>query len=360
MDQPSIVTQPHLGRVKDNYKPHNSIGGYLALAIIIKVNHKYRTADVSIVNTRDVISSETNTEGKFGVKISTSHASFDEALLCSSGVIEPMQEGDLVLLAFMDNSKSKPIILCSFPNTDSVNSNILPPIYPINPDNSLSERKEALKYLKVYPSQLYQRVDGEGGMETSYPSRTFLKVDSDRGNVITDNTFDHGDLQEKDPRTNTTRSGVTEESVFPVKVLFVHRSNYNDSTTTWSKFFIDRTGLIRVSRNNRDGKLTYNEIKEDGRYTIRRQLDSNIANTGTNNTEFIMGVDGSTRLTRNIGSSKTEVYIDASGKLHISSNQDISIEGNLVINSNLTVTGTINASAMNINGVRVATINDIP
>lgn len=360
-DTPGIVTQPHLGRMRENYKPHSNMGGYLSLAKVIKVHHKHRTADISIINTRDIINSEPSNEGRFGVKIATVNASFNQTLLSSSGTIEPIQEGDLVVIAFLDNSKSKPVILGSFFNTDETSSNVLPSVYPLNPDNSLNERKEALKYLKVLPSQLYHRIDGEGGTELSYPSKSFMKVDADRENAISDahGGFDHSDLLEKDPRTGDTRSGNTEDSILPVKVLFVHRSNFDNSKTGWTKFFLDKDGKVRLTRDNNDGTLTYTGIDADGRHIVRRQVDSNVHGEGSNYVESVTGVGGEFRITRVIGGSKSEIYMDANGKLHLSSTQSIDVSGNLSISGNLNVSGTINASAINIGGVRAATINDI-
>lgn len=317
--RPNINLQPHLGRVEDNYKPGDNMYGYLALAKIIKVHHKNYSADVMLINTRDVISSDPINEGRLSARMGVSSAHYNEEYATVSGVMEPLQENQLVVVAFLEGMKSRPIILCSFHNPDSPDKNMLPYMYPLDPNSSAEQYRESLKYLRVFPSQAYHRVDGEGGMEFSHPSRTFLKIDADQYGEMTDahNGFDHQNLEEKDPRLHTTYVGRTEGSRLPVNLLFVHRTSPFDQSTTWTKFFLRDDGMLRFTRDNADGTLTYQELSKDGTYIVRRQVDSDKHMEGSNYTQTSLSPNGEYKITRAKSGKVTEVVIAENGEASI-------------------------------------------
>lgn len=320
-DKPNINPQPHLGRPKEVYKPEQEMGGYLSLAKVITVHHKRNTVDVQIIKTKDLITSSATNEGKFGAKILVSTAHFNKINNTGSGVVEPIQEGQLVILAFLDGLKNEPIILGSVHDTWITTNNILTDIYPLHPDDTMYDKREALKYKRVYPSQGFYTVDGLGGVEYSLPSKTFLKIDTEYYSNITDDHLgtDHKDLEEKDPFHNLdTRSAKTVEEMNPVSLLFVHRSNFEDSLTTWSKVFIGVDGEIRVTRDNRDDKLSYIELSSKGNFKVRRQLDSPNREQGNNYSEIsIDDSDGNIVLERCVDGETSKVTIDGSGNLQL-------------------------------------------
>ena len=367
-----VTFQPHLGRFEDDYKGFNNLG-YLSLAKVLKVHNKFNTADVMLVRTNDIVSSSEINEGRFGARIGTPSAHFDRTLMATSGVIEPIQEGQLVVLAFLDGMKSQPIIICSFHDTYSPQTNVLPNIYPLNPTSSSEELREALKYLRVLPSQFYTRIDGVGGVEISHPSKSFLKMDNGMIDTVDDSHegFDHKDLEEKDSITFQSRTGRTEEALLPVNILFSHRSSFMDEATTWTKFFLSAEGMFRATRDNNDGKLTYNELTPEGEYVVRRQLDSPEHGEGEDNTEVRLGTDGSYKIIRDKQGVQTIVDIDAEGKVTISNpNTSVTVDTNkvdVVTNGNINLTGSgVNIQgAVNIqgtltlNGVSVATVDQL-
>jgi hypothetical protein len=315
---PNIRLQPHLGRVQDNYKKNNDMGGVLTLAKVLKVHHKQGTLDLQTIRTNDVISSDSSNEGKFGARVLTSTAYYDNVLMASSGVLEPIQEGQLVLLAFMDGYKNSPIVLGSFHNTWDTDQNILTEAYPLQPDNGVWDRREAVKYLRVHPSQWYMRVDGIGAMEMSHPSKTFLQLDPDiYGDGINDTHggYDHKDLHEKDPQFGTTRVGRTQESTNPVNMLFIHRTSADDTLTTWTKFFINAQGMFRVTRDNNDGMLSYIQMEDAGSMKIRRQIDSPVHEDGNNYSEISLAETGGVSIARTIDGQTSSVSVDDNGDI---------------------------------------------
>lgn len=311
-DKPNIVLQPSLGRMNGNYKPNDSIGGYLALAKVIKIHHKHNTVDLQIVKTNNSITSTEENEGRFGARVAVSSAHFNRELMSSSGVVEPILEGQLVILAFLDGLKNEPIVLGSFHETWTMEHNVMTDKYPLRPKEDMDDFRESQKYLRVTPSQFYHRIDGIGAVEMSHPSRSFMIIDPDFKDIITDGhtTFDHNDLSEKDPYTGKVRSARLEESLRPVKMLFVHRSSFDDADTTWSKFILNQSGSWRITRDNHDDTLSYTEMSEEGKHTYRRQMDSSEHGEGEKYSEIIVDVDGSTKVSRVIEGKSTSIEID--------------------------------------------------
>jgi hypothetical protein len=311
--------QPHLGRVQDNYKPHQD-ANMLAIAKITKVHHKHGTVDLQLIKSNSVISSTPDNEGKYGARVLTASAHYDPALASSSGVIEPMQEGQLVLLAFMDGMKNQPIILGSFHQTWETEHNVLVDHYPLTPEDSITDKKEATKYLRVHPSQFYERIDGMGSKEVSHPSKTFMQIDPDLFGEMTDahKGYDHHNLNERDPHTGQVRSANTEDAAYPVNVLFVHRSSYDDEVTTWTKMFINSSGMLRLTRDNNDGSLSFIQVSEDGAMKLRRQIDSPNHDEGENYSELSLEQTGEISLKRVVEGKSSDITIDEGGDIILS------------------------------------------
>lgn len=343
--------QPHLGtKIDRNYKPHDNMGGYMALARIIKVHHKNNTADVEVVKDGEIISSSEVKEGKYSARIATATASFNKDLMSSSGVVEPMQEGQYVILAFLDGLRNQPIIISSFHDTWTPERNVLTDQYPLKPEKHIDDYREALKYLRVFPSQMFHHVDGIGGMEFSHPSKTFMKMDADLYSEMSDSHegFDHENLSVKDPRTQQTRSGNTEESSFPVNMLFAHRSSFDPKETTWTKFFLGAGGMFRTTRDNHDGTLTYTEFSEEGDFTIRRQTDSHDHGTESNYSELKFSKDGSFEVTVDDGEGASTISLNKDRKLLLKQGEGTFIEmDNENGDINLEARGDVNIKGAN-------------
>lgn len=314
-NNPRINLQNHLGEAYANRSYNQTIGIYLAK--VLRVHHKHNTADVKLVYSDNTISSDVSVEGKFSARITVANAHFDNETMTSSGVIEPIQEGELVMVGFLDDSKGKPVILGSFHSPADTDNSILPRMYPILPENSLEELRESLKYLRVHPSQFYHKVDGIGATEMSHPSGMFLKIDPDMYEEIDDSHegFDNDSLSEKDPNTGQTLGAAREETAYPVKVLFSHKSDNVAvgegavAKPKWTKVFIDKNGEFRLSRNNNDEKLSYFEMTENGGFALRRQYDSNVKGEGKEVSEIAIADNGKVHMSRKHLKGETKIEI---------------------------------------------------
>lgn len=297
--KPPIVSQPHLGREFTNYKPQENIGGYLALGKVLEVHHKNGTVDIEIVGTGDVIMSSDTNEGRFGARMATNSAHFNSENLTSSGTSNPVQKGQLVILAFLDGMKHEPIIIGTLHNTWENTNNVLSNKYPLQVDDNRRDYREAMKTLNVHPSQFYTKVDGDANVEVSHPCGTFFSMGSD---VLDDKAggYSHDNLSEQDPIRGGTRRGLNDATKRPVNVLFNHQSytvSY-DSPTAHTKVFIDALGTMRLSRDVSDGALSYWELERTGKFGFRRQTDSSVRAQGQDYTEMSVGTDGAFSLSQ--------------------------------------------------------------
>lgn len=320
--------QSSMGRVYQDANQDMFMNGYLTVAKVLKVHHKSNTADVVVVNTKDTITSSYENEGRFSARILTPLAGYDNETKTSWGVVNPIMVGSLVLLGFLDNMKSRPIILGQFHEPDSIN-NVSSNMYPINPKSPGYQRREALKSLEVFPSQTYRKVDGEGNIEFVHPSKSFFvayNTSADTQDYINDSHkgFDHEHVSEVDPKTGKPRETPFDESKTPIKTLYVHRSSFNDDITTWTKFFINSDGAIRITRDNNDGMLTYTEIEKDGIWRVRRQADSNIHGESEDFGEFVLDQDGSAFIQRKVDElNLARIGLDNRGNIILESDANI-------------------------------------
>lgn len=340
--------QSSLGNVTQENRSDIKMNGYTSLGRIIKIHHKKNTADVKIVRTNDVISSLAENEGRFACKILTVNAHFNKDTCKSNGVIEPLTEGELVVIGFLEGRKTEPIILGSLHRLDDTD-NILPSEYPINMDN----RREYLKYLRVFPSQDYIRVDGDGNFEVAFHGKSFFKFD-DTGINDSHNGTDFKNLYEKDKFTGNTLTMEDKSYHKPKDFIAVFRDNWIDDITTWTKFLVQSNGLIRISRDNNDNSLTFVEVNKLGEFKVRRQIDTNLYEDGATFSELVISKSGVVRLNRNNfdgfsalimhedntvtletkDKGKIVITLNKDGKLNIETSNSISIKSKKDIDIN--------------------------
>lgn len=316
--------QSSLGRITRTYRTDMNMAGYMSLGKVLKVHHKQGTADVVLVNSNNLITSNADNEGKFSARILQNFANYDDERKKYWGTITPVSEGSLVLVAFMDNMKKRPVILGQFHNPET-SKNVLPHDYPLYEKVPGHDRREALKHLTVYPSMGYKKVDGEGNVEFVTPSKSFLAIYSDYYDGQGDNEpindyhlgFDHKDLSEIEAGTENVLTTDLEECKSPTNLLYVHRTDFDDEKTTWSKFFISSKGLMRMTRDNRDGKLSFLELSADGEIILRRQVDSSEHYEGENNSEIRQEINGDIVLRRSVEGKTSEVVLGEDGSIEM-------------------------------------------
>lgn len=311
--------QSNLGSVSVDYRKDLKMGGHLILGKVLKIHDKFHTADILIVKTNDTLLGSEQNEGKFACKIAVGSAGYNEKTGKSYGVIEPICVGDLVLVDFIDGYKTQPVIRGLLHKTMDSSENILPKDSHIPETNT----KEKYKYLRVFPSQNYVKVDGDGCSELTLNNKCFLKIDSKELNDNHQGT-DFKDLTEKDKHTGETLS--LQESLSK-SLLAIFRDSYDDQETTWTKFYIDKTGLVRLTRDNQDGTLTFIEIDKSGRFRIKRQMDTPYRDESSFFSDI--QIDDTGDININI-QNKCKVTLSNNGEVNIASNNEININSNVI------------------------------
>jgi hypothetical protein len=313
--------QSNLGSVAEDFRKDLKMGGQLMLGKVLKIHPKYNTADILIVKTNDTLLGSEHNEGKFACKIAVNNAGYNPDTRKSYGVIEPLCEGDLVLVDFIDGYKTQPVIRGSLHKTMSEPENIL----STKSYYQKNDTREKHKYLRVFPSQNYVRVDGEGCSEFTLNNKCFLKIDS---NELSDDHrgTDFKDLLEKDKITGDTLS--LQESLAK-NLLAVFRDSFNDDDTTWTKFYVDKSGLIRFTRDNNDGTLTFLEIDKDGSFRIKRQQDNSHRDVSDVYSEILMKNTGDININLK---NKCSISLTPDGDIDITSNKTINVHSSKQVN----------------------------
>ena len=144
----AIRNQASLGNSTREIRKDQNMSGMLLFGKVIKVYHKNHSADVKIMNNQhgNLMTSERN-EGKYACRILESYAGIDSDLGVSYGTVTPIQVGCYVVVGFINNYKSQPVILGCI--HDSTVSKILPEEYPVT-DTSEMYRKTILTRLQDY------------------------------------------------------------------------------------------------------------------------------------------------------------------------------------------------------------------
>lgn len=263
----------------------------ITLARVTKVNHMNGTCDV-ITMDGTVIAGSIDAKGGGGVRITQSYGGYDESTGAKWGQIKPLAIGTWIVIGFLDSQKTNPVMLATLPNSS----------YSFNSQTSLIENKagwnrmEALKTLDVHPDMSYNKIDGEGNREITFANKSFFKTFNktvDPDDTFTDShmNFDFNDLSEID-ETGYPIQSKFDESKTPNKMLFVHRTDFDDEKTTWTKFYLGMDGLFRLTRDNNNKTLSFMEYSKDGSFKVKRILDSSYDEDGKQYSQFVIDKNG--------------------------------------------------------------------
>lgn len=307
---------PVLNQVGGGYNPHYIFGeqyvqrtstshdktddrGYLAFGTVLAVHHKRYSVDVKLINENTKITSSDAQEGDHAAKIGVVSAGYSELHKAPYGEIQPIHQGDIVLVGFIKNSPQHPIVLKVFHNTledigEPNYKNILP--------NVDSSSEDLTDYLKITPIQDFHKIDKDGNFELSSHTKSFIIGQESK---FDEENFDYEDLSVKSPSEKSVIKGVTgsygltqtydlsdsstkkvgtqtiqvaEKYSKPKKYMAVFRDNYKDTATNWLRFVIDssKTAFKIIKAQQKANKTTYMELGEDGSTTLKRQLDTRV------------------------------------------------------------------------------------
>lgn len=342
---PDVRLQSNLGDIKRFERKDQNMGGLITVGRVVNVHHKNHTADVMLLKNKDMIIGSEETEGMHSCRIVEMHAGWDEKYQAFYGDVTPIQEGELVIVAFLENYKARPFILGAIHDIDN-DKNPLPKDYPL----LKIDEKHRYERLHITRTQDYVYVSGEGEFEAVHHSKAFIRasekeLDDNRGG------FDFEDLSVKSKQTGRTIQLTENQRDFkPLNFLVSLRDKFSDAAGFLKIWVSSAKGAIRLSKDKNDGTLSFTEITEDGQFRFKRQLDSNIRDQGSNFSEVSVSPDGTVVTQRMVNGKLTQVVMPSGGGIVLNTTELVNIHGDKMVNVTSDSVINITAPVVNISG----------
>ena len=307
------MLQSSLGRVANNStkKDRSWNNGYLAFGKILKIHYKRNTADVKLLKMSDTLMSEVEQEGKHACRIAVQSAGVDKEFKEPYGEIIPLQKGMIVLVAFLKNTKEKPVIIRAFHDISeddgAINYENILPSQEI-PETNIAEM---FRYTNISRVQDVYTVDGVGNHEFSLHSKSLFVA---KDGSFDEETFDYEDLSTKNKKTNKTVY-IPERKSFPLKFLACFRDNYTDGETNWLRMIVDaaKTSFRLAKQQQKLDMLTSIEIAEDGTFKLRRQCDTMTFDSGSDYVEIKISPEADVTVTKEKAGKVTTIKVNEEG-----------------------------------------------
>lgn len=258
--------QSSLGNISYPYRQDLDNGGKISLGRVVRVNNKTNTADVALItgSTNASCWNENNITcqrmGDWG---------YDKETKVAYGSASPIHKDQIVLVGYIDNMKTKPVIL----------GGIAPPYNDVTnfPRERAQEeiKSEENESYSVNIHQDFSFTNGHGEFEKAHHNGTIFTGRMDKLSDHRENGFKYRDLTLRDKLT--MKALRLKEKLFnfkPFNYLLVTKNTYHDEDqTVYNRFYHDAEhGVTRASRDT-ENTLFYMEL-EDG-FTIKQQRDSN-------------------------------------------------------------------------------------
>lgn len=283
----------------------------LIMATVIKVNYLYNTVDVMSIRNHEMLMKGEDSKGQFSARMPvTFGGSYENGL--SYGETIPINVGDQVLIGFMENSTDAPIVINVY-KTDGVAYELASTNQVSgNPDADERNRKKTMEYFKLFPSQTYDWVDGEGTRESTFQGRSFFKtaVGLFGSARLNDYGYNYEDLERIHLRGRDLEPVSPELS----QILFQHNATFAKSKTN---VLFDDDSSFSISKINNDANdSSRSEIRLENAETarLRVQSDSKKYKKDASYTEA--------------GANLSEAYLEAgSHKLSLDKDGNLTLDG---------------------------------
>lgn len=316
-----VRLQAHLGGVEPFRRKDQSMGGLITIGIIIEVHHKHHTADVQLLGSKDVITGTKSKDGKDACQIIEGCAGFDDRYQVYYGNITPYQKGQYVLIAFAENLKDRPFILGAVHYTDELKNPF--PMYPVYE----SDEMHMFESLKISRLQDYWYMSGKSEFEGVHHSHAYIVA---RETPIDDSRdgFNFDNLYVKNKMSKTTIGLPSNKRESKPLDLLINLPATTENDSGFLRLWLSaKMGVLRVSKDASDNKLSFLEISELGDIRAKRQLDSNKVDQSSDYAEVKVGGNGNITISKHSEKGSTIISIDAEGNINISTPKTVSITG---------------------------------
>lgn len=269
--------QASIGDIKPETRTDLDNNGKIALGKVTKIYEKDNTIDVILMDgfymgdNKERQPQKQKEEKVLACRRIETFGGYDDDLKVAYGDISPVDEGDYVIIAFINSQKANPIILGTLPIFNE-NKKTNSPITNTGGE-VIFERGERVSVNKY---QDYSYMNGRGEFEKVSNSRSFFVGKRDKMSDHREDGFSYEDLTLKNKKTRKT-IGLDEEKLRfqPFNYLIQTKNTIEDEEeTVFTRFFHDaEKGVTRISKDKKD-KLVYVEIDQDDNFEIKLQKDS--------------------------------------------------------------------------------------
>ena len=266
----------------------------LILARIIKVYYKYQTVELEALSGKLSLGKGNNTEGRFSAPYPKSFTGLTPENEVY-GSIPVMSPGMIVLVGFIDDSPSNPIIINSYGLNEHNKQLVRTPLLSGDMRDAKNYKLNSASFT-LSPSLTYQFKDGEGNEINTWNGYTFQSITSDVNNlpVATDYmdgsyymdlyTSKYGDDSLIEPRSKQAPA-----------MFFKHQGEYTSDGELDNHIYMDYIepdGTHRTTSMNREEQWrTSVEQGHKGDWRVRYQADSIILDDALDYIEFGLDSD---------------------------------------------------------------------
>ena len=258
--------QSQLGKTKNISRGDLDNYGKLSIARVVKSNNRDSTADVIMLN-GTYMGQGSGDDNTISCLRITDYAGYNIDDGVSYGSVKPLRKGDLVVVAYIDSDKHKPIIIGSLASTD----------YTLTPSPELKAAGEFEEDIdetfSVNHLQDFSYTNGSGEFEKVHHSGAFFVGKREKMSDHRENSFGYEDLSIKDKWSyETIKNNKGEAEFSPLNFLLVTRDKYNeqDKNTVFNRFYHDaEKGVTRFSRDSFN-KLFYMELDKGFKIQFNR------------------------------------------------------------------------------------------
>lgn len=266
----------------------------LILARIIKVYYKYQTVELEALSGKLSLGKGNNTEGRFSAPYPKSFTGLTPENEVY-GSIPVMSPGMIVLVGFINDSPSNPIIINSYGLNEHNKQLVRTPLLSGDMRDDKNYKLNSASFT-LSPSLTYQFKDGEGNEVNTWNGYTFQSITSDANNlpVATDYmdgsyymdlyTSKYGDDSLIEPRIKQAPA-----------MFFKHQGEYTSDGELDNHIYMDYIepdGTHRTTSMNREEQWrTSVEQGHKGDWRVRYQADSIILDDALDYIEFGLDSD---------------------------------------------------------------------
>lgn len=318
-----IRSQSNLGRIQTEKRTDQTMGGMLFYGKVIRVYPENHTADVEIMNNQyGSLTSANFNNGKYACRIMESCAGYNKDTGLTYGKVTAIQPGNYVLIGFINNYKSQPVILGCFHSIDDTK-------------NVLTNNQ----YRSIWMGMLqdYMMYDKDGGFELVHHSGAFLVGTQE--SITEDMEYENMELVNEGTVKKANHSN-------PLNIL----ASIKNSSKGFFKVLVNGIkSTFRVSRSSNGKNGTFIEIDDDGNFRIRLQKDSSKLDEGNDNVEFNIEIStGSVSITQSIGGKTNKFNMVPSGGITIQSQERVVVLSDKPVSVQSAQSISLNAPDINI------------